>query len=217
MNNPTILTYILLGFTILISYRAFSDQRIMQKLCFHPVSIKQGNDYIRFLSYGFLHANMEHLLINMFVLWQFGGFIESYFSLLFGKILGGALFLVLYFVGIIVSTIPSYFKHQHDSGYVAVGASGATSALVFATIFFRPWDWLIFPPLPFILFGVAYLWYSSYMEKRGMDNIGHNAHFWGAVFGFTYTFVAVVAFRPEALTIFFSQLVQGPSLPAFLQ
>jgi len=97
-----------------------------------------------------------------------------------------------------------------------VGASGATSALVFAFILFDPWQWFLFPPLPALLFGVAYLWYSSYMDKRGMDNIGHNAHFWGAVYGIVFTLISAALLRPEMLNAFLVQLLKGPSAPPFL-
>jgi membrane associated rhomboid family serine protease len=207
------LTIILIILTALISFQAFNNPNIQGQLIFHPVTIRETGQWYRFLSHGLIHANLMHLLINMFVLWQFGSVIEQVFLSIFGDLNGRLLFLFLYFSSIVVASIGSYFKHRHNSAYAAVGASGATSGLVFSYILFDPWQWFIFPPLPAIVLGVAYLIYSSYMEKRGTDNIGHNAHFWGAIYGVSFTTIAIGIVRPDLIARFVTLLLQGPTSP----
>lgn len=210
-----IVTYGLLVLTGLVSYQAFNNPAMKQRLLFHPASISQRGEWYRFLTHGFIHANWSHLLINMFVLWQFGEVIEFFFSsYLFGKALGPVMYLLLYLSAIIVASIPDYFQHKDDFYYGALGASGATSALVFAYILLNPWGWFLFPPMPAIIFGAAYLWYSSYMSKRGADNIAHNAHFWGAVYGLVFMVTSAMAFQPSLLGKFLQALL-SPEMPNF--
>ncbi len=210
------LTLIIIIMTGIISYQAFTNPVMRARLMFYPVQMKSSGEWYRFLTYGFVHANWEHLLINMFVLYMFGEYLENAFLSIFGASTGRMLFLLLYVSAIVISTVPSYFRNQDNPGYAAVGASGATSALVFGFILFNPWEWFIFPPLPALLFGIAYLWYSSYMEKRGMDNIGHNTHFWGAIYGLFFVILTAVALSPSLLNFFISRLLEGPSVPGFL-
>ncbi len=210
------LTLIIVIMTAIISFQAFSNQTMKQKLIFHPVTVKQNGEFYRFLTHGFLHGDMKHLIINMYVLYVFGEMVEKAFmsEALFGATNGRIIFLVLYFGAIIISSIPQYIKHKDNQYYSALGASGGTSAIVFAFIIFDPWGWFIFPPLPGIVMAVAYLIYSSYMDKKGGDNIGHNAHFWGAVFGFIFTLVMFFIFAPHMVDLFFTKLM-SPSMPNF--
>lgn len=212
-------TIVLVIMTGIISYQAFNNPAMKQKLIFHPASVKNNGEWYRFITHGFIHANWEHLLINLFVLWQFGKVIESFFvhdNGLFGPAFGRIMFLILYLTAIIVAAIPAYLKHQDDYYYASLGASGATSALVFGFILLFPWEWFIFPPLPALIFGVAYLWYSSYMSRRGTDNIAHDAHFWGAVYGLAFVIISAVLLRPQLLDLFLARLMEGPSAPGFL-
>jgi len=213
------LTLIIVAMTAIISYQAFSNRAMKDKLIFHPQTIKNGgaSEFYRFLTHGFLHGDMGHLLINMYVLYVFGEMVVVRFmhAAYFGEFNGRIIYLVLYFGAIILSSIPQYFRHQNNGYYRALGASGGTSAIVFAYIIFRPWDWFIFPPLPGVLMAVAYLMYSSYMDKKGGDNIGHNAHFWGAVFGFAFTLVMIMVMAPDMMEVFLGKLLVGPSMPNF--
>lgn len=98
-------------------------------------------------------------------------------------------FILLYFGGILASTLTTFFRNRNKQEYSAIGASGAVSAVVFASIFFSPFGKILFfgvLPVPGIVFGILYLLYSSYMSKKGSDNINHDAHFWGAVYGFIF-------------------------------
>lgn len=211
----TINTYILLLFTTVISIIAFpsnvsSIESIRKpewftKFMFNAPMILKENQYERLISHGFIHANWTHLIFNMLTLYFFGPFVEGTFKILFGSI-GGILFIVFYLLSIIASAIPDLIKHRDDYYYNAVGASGAISALVFAAILFNPTMKLMFILLPIPVtawvFGLLYLGYSYYMAKRNTDNIGHNAHFWGAVFGFIFP----ILLKPQLLIIFFQQI-----------
>jgi membrane associated rhomboid family serine protease len=115
-------------------------------------------------------------------------------------------FLLLYFGGVLFSTLPSFGKHKDNDTYNAVGASGAVSAILFSSIIMYPQGKIVFlllpVPIPAYIFGVLYLVYSAYMSKRGHDNIGHDAHFWGAVFGIVFT----LALNPGFVVSFFENL-----------
>ncbi len=200
--------------TGLTSYRAFEDRKLKAQFIFLPAKIKETGEWYRFFSSGLIHADWMHLLFNMYVLYSFGQSVEQYFGYYFGEIFGRILYLVMYVLAIGASSIPDYKKHQNYYGYAALGASGAVSAVVFASIFFSPWQGgigLLFIPgsIPPMLFGALYLWYSSYMAKRQMDNIGHNAHFWGAVFGFAFTLLISLIFQFGLVEYFFSELYNG--------
>lgn len=209
------ITLILVAMTCLISYQAFNNPSMKQQLLFYPVAVKSEGQLFRFLSHGFVHANWTHLLVNMYVLYIFGEYIEFKFAGLFGEVGGRIAFLLFYLSAIIAASIPSYFRHQDDRSYRALGASGATSAMVFCYVLFNPWGWFLFPPLPAIIFGIAYLWYSSYMDKQGTDNIGHNAHFWGAVYGLVFLLVSMAVLQPGWISDILTQLLKGPTPPPF--
>jgi len=185
-----LITYIIIIITASVSIPAFSNQELFARMRFNPYIIKETKQWYRFFSYGLLHANWAHLLMNMFVLYSFGEQVEYFMKLYFG--LKGNLYYALLYVGaIIISVVPSFEKHKNDSWYNAVGASGAVSAVVFSSIIFWPTSkimFLLLPiPIPATVFGILYLAYSAYMAKRGTDNIGHDAHFWGAMYGVIIT------------------------------
>lgn len=183
-------TNIIVGITCLISLLLMKNQAGKSLLLFHPVTINENNQWYRFLSSGFIHADMTHLAINMFVLWSFGSAIETYFYPNFLGDFSTLKYLILYFGGIIVSSIPSYIRHKTNPNYAALGASGGVAAVVFAVIIFSPWQNLYLYgviAIPQIVAGVGYLVYSWYKDKRATDNIGHMAHLTGAVWGFLFT------------------------------
>ena len=158
------------------------------------------------LTYGVVHGGWGHLFFNMLTLFFFGRVVEDYFQLAFGSTLGIVLYVVLYVTAIVVSTIWDLVKYKDDWNYSAVGASGAVSAILFASILFEPkmgiYIYLIPIPVPGYIFAPLYLLYCWYMAKRNMDNIGHTAHFWGAVYGLLFPLV----FRPDILQHFLAQL-----------
>jgi membrane associated rhomboid family serine protease len=198
-------TIIIIAITVIVSLLAFNNHEIFRRLAFNAYDIKHFKNSYRFLSYALIHADWIHLLINMMVLYSFGRIVEQYYGIIFG-VKGILYFILLYIGGTALSTLPSYGKHKDDYSYTAVGASGAVSAVVFASIIFDPLMkiYLFFIPIgiPAIIFGVLYLVYSAYMGKKNIDNVGHDAHFWGAIFGFVFTIVL----KPELILRLFSIL-----------
>ena len=158
------------------------------------------------LTYAVVHGGWGHLLFNMLTLFFFGRVVEEYFQLAFGGTLGIVLYVVLYVTAIAVSTVWDLVKYKDDWNYSAVGASGAVSAILFASILFEPkmgiYIYLIPIPVPGYIFAPLYLLYCWYMAKRNQDNIGHTAHFWGAVYGLLFPLVC----RPDIFQHFLHQL-----------
>lgn len=191
--------------TSLISYIAFRNKDIMYKFQFNAYQIYHRREIYRFISHAFLHADMMHLFVNMLVLYSFSDNVMSYFRFYFG---GKAILymLILYFGSIVFSTLYTFIKHRDNPHYNAVGASGAVSAVLFTSIFFTPMHKVLFfgvIPIPGIIFGVAYMIYSYIMSKRSRDNIAHDVHFWGGVYGFVFP----ILLKPELLKDFINQII----------
>jgi membrane associated rhomboid family serine protease len=186
------MTIIIIIFTAIISIQSFSNSTWFSRLQFNPYQIYHRRELYRMLTHGFLHANWTHLIVNMLVLYFFGRFAEDTLAQILPpglQKLSLLIYLLFYFAGIIIAALPSLFKHRNNVWYNAVGASGAVSAVMFFFIFFNPWELLWFYgiiPLPGIVMGALYLIYTQIMIKRGGDNINHDAHFAGAVFGFLF-------------------------------
>ncbi|MFP4555746.1 MAG: rhomboid family intramembrane serine protease [Bacteroidales bacterium] len=186
------MTFIIIAATALVSILAFNESRLMGKLLMSPYLIMRQKEWYRLISHAFVHADYIHLFINMIVFLSFGLAVEKIFEELSSKNLIGSPtlhFLMLYFGGIVISSLTTLRKHKDNYYYRSVGASGAVSAVVFTSIFFNPLNNLYLMgiiPIPAIVFGVGYLVYSHYMGKKSSDNINHDAHFVGAVFGFVY-------------------------------
>lgn len=177
--------------TAICSFLAFERRDLFEKYLFSAYAIKNNKQSYRFLSHAFIHVDWMHLVLNLYVLYTFGKLLENYF---FPEIYGtkSTLFYILLYTGAIyASSLADYFQHYNNPSYSAVGASGAVSAVVFSTILIRPdsgMGFLFIPiSIPSWIFGLLYLAYSWYMNKKNADNIGHGAHFWGAVFGFVFT------------------------------
>lgn len=197
------MTYLIIIITVLVSYYSFRNANLFYKLQFNAYQVYHNKKYEKLISHIFVHADWGHLFFNMLSFYFFGRVIEQYFSYFFGNF-GHFHFVLLYFGAGVVSSIPSLIKHKDNFNYNAVGASGAVSAIIYAFILFHPFDliYVFFIPIPAILYGVLFLGYSYYMAKKNIDNIGHDAHFWGAVFGALYTII----FIPDSLNIFINQL-----------
>ena len=182
------MTIIIVVITAVVSIAAFSRPDLMDKLQFNASKVIHQKQYYRMISHAFVHANWEHLIVNMIVLFSFGRATEMYFEYYFdGK--ASMYYLILYFGGMIISNLYALYKHRNNYYYNAVGASGAVSAILFAAIFFNPWNKVYFfglLPIPGIVFAVLYLGYSYYMSRKQTDNVAHDAHFLGAVFGFVF-------------------------------
>lgn len=184
------MTLTLIIITAIVSILAFQDQPFFYKSALLPYRMVHNNEWYRILTHGFIHGSYIHLIVNMMVLFSFGKAIEYYFGQVSEKALPH--YFVLYFGGMIVSTITTIVKQRNNPNYLAVGASGAVSSVLFACIFFDPWHRLLLMgilPIPGIVFAVLYVGYSSYMSRNANDNIGHDAHLWGALFGLIYPIV----------------------------
>lgn len=181
-------TLIIIAITALVSYLAFQDQNLENWLILWPRKMDNPAEYYRLLTSGFIHADWNHLIFNMLTLYFFGGAVEN--------IIGAGLFMVLlYLTGIVVASLPSFIKNRNNSYYRSLGASGGVSAIVFFNIYFFPWNklYMFFIPIgiPNIIFAVLYLLYSAYMSKNanGSDNVNHDAHIWGSVYGFLFAII----------------------------
>ena len=166
---------------VLLSYKGFNDISFFRKYEFHVGSIRSG-EQISMLSSGFLHADMTHLIFNMLTLWFFAPVVISY--------LGDFSFLMIYFGSLIFGSLLTMFFHKDDYGYRAVGASGAVTGVLYSAILLQP-DMMLgiffVIPMPAYIFGILYLLYSIYGMKAKNDNIGHTAHFGGAIGGYLIT------------------------------
>ena len=194
--------------TFLISFQGFSNYSIVDRLRHYPVAEYKNKEYYRFLSSGFVHGSWLHLIINLFVLYQFGPIVENIYIQIFGNFWGPTVFLLVYLTTIIAADIPTYFKHRFNASYSAIGASGAVSGVVFIYILFFPWDQLsLYGIIPFraIVGGVAYLVYSSWASRNRNDRIDHSAHFYGALYGIIVTIIL----EPAVFNNFIHQLINN--------
>lgn len=197
-------TIIIIAITSLVSFIAFNNRTLFYKLSLNPYSIFKKNEWYRLVTHGFVHGDITHLLVNMFVLYSFGSYIEPVLGAL-GQF-GSLNYIIFYFGALIFSSLYDLFTKKDSYLYNSIGASGAVSALVFASILFSPWSKIYFMaivPIPSIVFGVLYLWYEQYMSRRGGDNINHQAHIWGALWGLLFP----VFLEPSVFTHFVNQLM----------
>ena len=198
-------TLVIIGITCLFSILGFTGALNINPLMFNAYEVWHRKKWYQLFSYGLVHGGWGHLLFNMLTLYFFGPVVEQYFGAVFGAQHGMILYIVLYVSALAVSSLGDLFKHKDDISYNAVGASGAISAILFAAILFNPkmgiYIYLIPIPVPAYIFAPLYLVYCWYMARRNADNIGHTAHFWGAVYGFLFP----LACKPEIFQYFLSQ------------
>ncbi|MCB9186569.1 MAG: rhomboid family intramembrane serine protease [Flavobacteriales bacterium] len=184
------MTLYIIIITAIVSIAAFQNRSLMAKLMFNAYLVKHSNEWFRVISHAFVHSGWMHLFVNMWVLWIFGELVENAYEAHRGAT-GVAGYLALYLGGILFSTLPSFQKHQNNFNYNAVGASGAVAAVLFSAIYFAPtmslYVMFIPIPIPAVIFGVAYLALEWYLDKNSNDNVAHDAHFWGAAFGFSFS------------------------------
>ncbi len=186
-----IINILIIVLTVLTSLYAWSNKEVFYKLKLNPYMVVHRREYFRLIGHGFIHADFTHLIFNMITLYFFGDIVEQIFSALFR--FGNVIFIAFYLLAIIVSSVPSILKHKNNSYFNSIGASGGVSAVLFASILFMPKNSiLILPipiPIPAYIFGVIYLLVSFYLSKKNMDNIGHDAHIAGALFGILFPII----------------------------
>jgi membrane associated rhomboid family serine protease len=199
------ITYLIIGFTCLISFMAFNNQELFVKMKHWPYQEARRGEYYRWLTSGFLHADPMHLIFNMLTLYFFGKYVEVWFMEAFSGA-GLMLFLLFYLSAIVAASAATYRRYKDSPSFASIGASGAVAAVLFACILLDPtigiMMFFIPIPIPGFLFGIIYLWYSAYAARRGGDNIDHLAHYFGAVYGFLFPLV----FSPSLGLAFVEQL-----------
>lgn len=202
METPV--TYALIAITCVVSWIAFNNRKLADRLILWPPAIDKHKQYDRLVTYGFIHADFMHLLFNMITLYFFGRQIEA----LMTGLVGVWVYPVFYLSALVVSILPTYLKNQHNPNYLSLGASGAVSAVLFAFILVAPWQliFVLFIPLPAVVFAFLYVGYSIWMDRRGGDRINHSAHLAGAAYGVMF----LIIMRPQVLQHFLQEL-QSPS------
>ena len=198
--GASIVTFVLIAVTVLVSWQAFERPRLLDRLILWPPAIDRRKEFDRLLTHGFVHADWQHLLFNMITLFFFGRLVERAFM----PYIGALGFVLFYLSAILVAILPTYLRHRHDPHYRSLGASGAVSAVLFAFILIEPWSliFVFFVPIPAILYAVIYIGYSIWMDRQGGDNINHSAHLWGAGYGVLFT----VMMEPRVVGSFLQRL-----------
>jgi membrane associated rhomboid family serine protease len=199
------ITLIIVAATVLISINGFNNQTFFRKLDFSPYEVMQRKEWYRIFSHVLLHGDWMHLFVNMFVFWSFGRSVEMYFQGIWGGT-GTFYYILLYVGGAAFASLPALKRHGDNPYYTAIGASGAVAAILFTSILLAPMNkiYLLFIPfgLPAFLFGPLYIALEYYLDKRGGGNIAHDAHYWGAVFGFLFP----IAIKPTLFMVFIQQI-----------
>ena len=199
------ITIIIIAITCIVSILCFNGTLNGNKLIFNAYQVWHRKEWYRMLTSGMIHSGWGHLFFNMLTLYFFGRVVEQYFSAAFGGVLGTVLYVVLYVSALAISSLGDLVKYRDNWNYNALGASGAVSAVLFASILFAPkmgiYIYLIPIPVPGYIFAPLYLLYCWYMAKRNVDNIGHTAHFWGAVYGLLFPIIC----KPDVLSFCLSQ------------
>ena len=197
-------TTLIIVITVFLSLKGFKDTIFMEKWMFNPYKAYHRREYARFLTSGFIHKDWGHLAFNMFTLYFLGSGVEQYFAYFYGS-MGAGYYILLYLTAIIVSSVPTYLRHKEHEFYYSLGASGGVSALVFAFILIDPITKLcffVFLCLPGFILGALYIMYSIHMGKKQMDNINHDAHLYGALYGVLF----MIVLSPGILVSFIEQL-----------
>lgn len=203
------ITLILIILIAAASILAWQKPEYMNKWIMNPYMVLQKKEYYRLLTSGFIHANYFHLAINLFVLYSFGNLLEALLARRMGGS-GNILYLALFILALVISDLPSLFKNKNNHYYNSLGASGAVSAVIFACILMEPMlpvGLILFPffDIPGFVMGGFYLWFESYQAKKSSDNINHDAHMYGALFGFVFLAILSPGLVPE----FFQKIIAG--------
>lgn len=186
MGDFDLITIVVIAANIIFSFKGFNDHAFFEKYKFNSAAVKRG-EKIRILTSGFLHVDTAHLFLNMLTLYFFA-------DVVIGS-LGSFSFLLIYVASLLLGNLLSYYFHKDEYQYNAVGASGAVSGIIYAAILLYPdmslYMFFIPIPIPAYVFGIGYMLYSIYGMKNRIGNIGHDAHFGGAVGGYILTLVLV--------------------------
>ena len=200
------ITLIICAIIFGVSLWGFNSQSMFQTFMHYPYQEARDWSYYRLFTSIFLHGSWLHLLVNLFVFYTFGEAIEFQFSALFGPLMGRVNFLLLFVLSGVLADVFTFRKHRGNPQFRSVGASGSISGIMFAYVLFYPLQYLYLYgiiPIPGIIAGVLYLWYSNYAAKKEGGRIDHNAHFYGALTGILFTVVVY----PPVVSDFIQQLM----------
>lgn len=205
--NPTLQQYlatapvasVIFAITIIASLMAFSNENVLSNLILHPYSVYRKQRVYTVITSGLIHNDWMHLMFNMFSYYFFAFQLEP--------LIGHWQFGLLYTLSLILSDLPTIFKHKNNYGYRCLGASGAVSAVIFSSILYNPINssiGIMFIPIgiPAVIFGVLYLIYCSYASKHARDNVNHDAHLFGALSGLLITIIL----HPDVINVFWGQV-----------
>ncbi|MDX1760937.1 Rhomboid family protein [Salinimicrobium sediminis] len=188
MGDLNLVTIVIIAANVIISFKGFNDRAFFEKYKFNSAAVKRG-EKIRIFSSGFLHVDTAHLFLNMLTLYFFADVVIAIF--------GSLKFIIIYLASLLIGNLLSYYFHKDEPHYNAVGASGAVSGIIYAAILLYPdmslYLFFIPIPIPAYIFGIGYMLYSIYGMKRQLGNIGHDAHFGGAVGGYLLTLIFIPA------------------------
>lgn len=195
------ITLAIIVLTALVSWFGFSNPKLLDRLILWPPAVTRGRQYDRFIGYGLVHADLGHLVFNMFTLFFFGRAMEGFYA----GYLGPFGFVAFYASALVVSALPSYLRHRNDPNYATLGASGAVSAVLFAFILLQPWAtiYVYVIPVPAIIYAVVYVGFSIWANRRQADRVNHSAHLAGAAYGMLFT----VLMEPRVLSHFLASLL----------
>jgi membrane associated rhomboid family serine protease len=203
------ITLVIIIITAIISISGFSNSNVIDKLIFYPPAVTNENQWYRFITCGFIHADYGHLIFNMLSLYFFGRYVESNMIDIFGDS-GTLLYIILYLSALVVSLLPTYFKNKNNYYYRSLGASGAVSAVIFAGLMIAPetevYIFFIPIPIPGFIFAPLYLLISAMMDRKGGSNINHSAHIWGAIYGLVFIIIAGRAIGYDAVSSGFERI-----------
>lgn len=211
------ITLLIIIATVVVSIIGFRNPQAIDNLIFNPPAVAEKNQYYRFITCGFIHADWGHLIFNMYAFFLFGegqrkDGLEHIFLSVFGD-KGKLLYLLMYILALVACLLPTYNKNKTNHHYNSLGASGAVSAVVFAYILFDPLRGmgLIFIPvfIPGFLFGILYLIISYLLDLKGGSNINHSAHIWGALFGIIFVIIACKLFSTYPVLENFTEAVKN--------
>ncbi len=200
------ITYIIIAVTALVSIRCFNSKELFYKYAFIPNLMERNmrGEWYRAFTHAFVHSDFTHLGFNMITLYFFGTSLERVLQ-------SSGEFIFFYLSSILVTSIFSYYKHKSEPHYVAVGASGAVSAVLLSLVLYAPWAIIrlqLFIPIYYILYAIFFVGYSRYMDKKASDNVAHDVHLIGGVYGMVYMAIA----HPQILHTFWQQLTHPPFL-----
>lgn len=206
------ITYTFLAIIIGFSIVCFNDRKKMQKYLFHPYSIYFHREHYRFLTHAFIHGDFMHLMFNCLALYSFGQMIEEvFFPQLFGEKIGKIYYILLFTGGIYAASITEYLRNRKDPDYSSLGASGAISSIMFCFIIMSPLSniSIFFFPMRGWILGILLLGVSYYLIRRKRkstytDNISHESHFWGAMFGVVF----ILVLKPSLAKYFIEEILK---------